>query len=525
MRPTKVERIRGVNDILPDDCAIARQLEATLIQHFESFGYRPIDLPLLEYTELYLKKAGEEIADRLYDFTYRNRRLCLRPEITASAIRAYIDRLQAEPLPVRLHYSGPAFRYERPQRGRSRQFTQMGIELIGARGVMADAEAIAVACQGLDRIGLSHYRVAIGHVGVLAKFLNHLQLENRLQSFLMANMETLRKDSRTVVEARLQEIYPSFNKGYSHSQDLSPTAEASNLANNNRSERFIDLFQEMDEAGARTAMLDLLDNMNIGLDGTREPAEIVDRLLMKMKRQDRTVQIEQALAFMSELGQLVGDPPTVLAEAETLLSAYGIEQAGLDQLRNSIKTLEFYPLDLANVCLDLGLSRGLQYYTGTVFEIHHGLQNDELQICGGGRYDDLVFAFGGKEQTSATGFSYGMERLRLALEQEGKCKTKFQPVDILIVPVSQADYGYAIGVAETLRQSGLQVELDVRGRTVSSNFQYASKQNIPFAVVVGPEERAASEVVLKNMQDREQQRLPFDEVANQLNALKKNHAG
>ncbi len=527
MRPTKVERIRGVNDVLSKDCAIAKQLEDTLFKVFESFAYHPIDVPLIEYTELYLKKSGEDIADRLYDFTYRNRRLCLRPEITASAIRAYIDNLQAEPLPVRLYYSGPAFRYERPQKGRSRQFTQIGIELIGAKGAMADAEAIALAGRGLDAIGLSNYRLSVGHISVLANFLNNLQLENRLQSFLMAHMESLRKDGRAVVEERLCNIYPAFERLQKATDrplqsDSAPPVEApERLANPPK--RLIDLLQAMDETDSRAAMLDLLASMNIGLGGSRDPAEIVDRLLIKMQRPDRTGQLDRALNFMGELGQLVGEPASVLAEAETLLSSYGIEQSGLAQLKDAIDQLEAYQLDPTKVYLDLGLSRGLQYYTGMVFEIHHGTEADEIQLCGGGRYDDLVLSFGGQQQTPATGFSYGLERLRLALATEGKHHAKDRFADILVVPVSQDDCSYAIRTAERLRQDGLRVEIDVRSRNVSNNLQYASKQNIPFAIVVGPDERKSSAVVLRDMRSREQQCLSIDAIANQIALSKESH--
>ncbi|WP_162182963.1 ATP phosphoribosyltransferase regulatory subunit [Neosynechococcus sphagnicola] len=113
MQTTKIERVRGVVDALPDDCELNRQITERLKSCFESFGYRPLDVPIIEHTDLYLRKSGEEIIDRLYDFVYRNRRLCLRPEMTASVMRAYIDNFQADSLPVRLHYAGPVFRYEK----------------------------------------------------------------------------------------------------------------------------------------------------------------------------------------------------------------------------------------------------------------------------------------------------------------------------------------------------------------------------------------------------------------------------
>ncbi|MDJ0554982.1 MAG: ATP phosphoribosyltransferase regulatory subunit [Microcoleaceae cyanobacterium MO_207.B10] len=507
MRITKVERVRGVNDILPDTYQIEQYIKNTLSQCFESYGYRPIDVPLIEYTELYLKKSGEDIVSRLYDFVFRNRRLCLRPEFTASVVRAYLDNLKSVPLPVRLYYMGPAFRYERPQKERYRQFTQMGIELIGATGAIADAEIISSACQGLDHLGLTQYRVVIGHIGVVNKFLDNLQLETRLRSFLISNIETFKKEGKQTVENRLQKIFPAFSDNYSSINESATESTNKKLA---------DILQNMKENEARTAIFELLDSMNIGITGTRKPEEIVDRLLIKLKRQDQTKQLNQALEFIQELVQIKGEPIEVLKEAERLLSNYSIDTSSLKQLHEIVETLGYYNIDKGRISFDLGVSRGLQYYTGMIFEIYHGKPGEERQICGGGRYDDLILNLGGKQETPATGFSYGMERLRQALETEGKIRENDDFVDILVVAVGEEDYGYAITVAEKLRKVMLKVELDVRSRNISSNLQYATKQNIPYVIIVGPEERMAAEVVLKNMASGEQQNLEVSEVISKI---------
>lgn len=114
---------------------------------------------------------------------------------------------------------GPVFRYERPQKERYRQFTQMGIELIGATGAIADAEVISMACQSLDRLGLTEYQTFIGHVGILHKFLDHLQLDTRLRNFLLTQMDTLRTEGKEALENQLYEIYPEFKKDGSISQE------------------------------------------------------------------------------------------------------------------------------------------------------------------------------------------------------------------------------------------------------------------------------------------------------------------
>src|SRR3954453_12595689 len=132
-----IQRVRGTTDVLPPDDARLRRLEARLRDGLERFGYQGIQTPIIEPLELFLRKSGDEIVARMYSFSHWNRRLCLRPELTASVMRSFVGELQGRGLPQRLPYAGPSFRYERPSRGRSRQFTQVGVELIGAAGPAA----------------------------------------------------------------------------------------------------------------------------------------------------------------------------------------------------------------------------------------------------------------------------------------------------------------------------------------------------------------------------------------------------
>src|SRR5438105_11301385 len=160
-----IQRVRGTTDVLPPDDARLRRLEARLRGGFEQFGYEGIQTPILEPLELFLRKSGDEIVARMYAFSHWNRRLCLRPELTASVMRAFVDELQGRSLPLRLHYAGPMFRYERPSRGRSRQFSVVGLELLGAAGPVADAEVLHLACAGLEAVGVTRYRLVVGHLG------------------------------------------------------------------------------------------------------------------------------------------------------------------------------------------------------------------------------------------------------------------------------------------------------------------------------------------------------------------------
>jgi histidyl-tRNA synthetase len=508
METNRIQPVRGMSDVLPDTCAAYRAVEAELHRCFEQFGYRPIDVPLVEHTELYLRKSGEEIVTRMYDFVYQNRRLCLRPEMTASIIRAYVEHLEEQtPLPVRLYYGGSVFRYERPQRERYRQFSQVGVELLGSAGPMADAEVIWTACRGLNQLGLKNYRVVIGHMGVLAKFLEGLQLGSRLQNLLLASTGLLRSDNgRQKVAQKLQEIYPDYRAIGSASSEQE--GQLDNL---------VTLFQHLNDADAKVAILELLGSLNVDLKGSRSPEEIASRLLEKIHRQNRIPLIDKALEFMSELSRLEGEPFEVLEQGKALLPRYGIDTAPLEELRAIVEVLKHYDLDWSQVSLDLGFSRGLQYYTGTVFEIHHGALGSERQLCGGGRYDDLVTTFGGNRSTPATGFSFGLERVCVALASEGRFNVgSHLRFDAFIIPLDVEQHGYAISVAEQLRNQGLNIELAIRERSVSKNFQYAEKQRFPFVIVVGTDEQTQSVVTLRTRAEKEGQRLTAEDAAQQI---------
>ena len=115
-----VERVRGMADVPPAERAFRAEVAARLERHFAAHGYRLVDTPVVEATELFLRKSGEERAAQMYAFDYRNRQIALRPEFTASVVRAYVAGMQGQPLPLRLAYCGPVFRYEFRKNGEQR---------------------------------------------------------------------------------------------------------------------------------------------------------------------------------------------------------------------------------------------------------------------------------------------------------------------------------------------------------------------------------------------------------------------
>jgi histidyl-tRNA synthetase len=449
---------------------------------FRLYGYAPIDTPVLEPTDLFLRKAGEEIASRMYAFTHWNRNLCLRPEFTASIIRAYVNHLQGRPLPMRLHYAGPTFRYEKDGPVRHRQFTEVGIECIGAEGPTADAEVLAVARHGLEAVGVVGSRIVIGHLGAVFEILGQMGMSPRAQSLVIGVMEDLSRapeDAGRVVE-RLAAM-------------LGAGEEADALQDGALDE----LLQSFGPEQAARIATDLLERANFSLSGgVRSPSEIVERLLLKWHRPDPTPDLRRAVDFIAELRAVAGPPQEALPAVRRVLMDFGLHDGPVMEVESCLEYFEAYSGAPLDVSVDLSLARGLRYYTGMVFEVY---DDEDNQIAGGGRYDDLVRALGGRVATPACGFSFGLERLVAAVERTRRRASPSASVFSLVVPVHPADYPEAAGLAAELRRFGLAVEMDVRGRGINANLQHADQQGIRFVLIVGEQERQEAVVALHDL--------------------------
>lgn len=168
---------RGTRDFTPDEMNKRRYVEDVIKNTFKSFGYREVQTPTFEHLELFTAKSGDTIIDELYSFQDKGgRNLALRPELTAPLMRFYVERLQMEPKPLKLFYLGNCYRYDRPQKGRYREFTQAGCELIGTATTEAYAELIALAYNILRNVGLKNINLRIGNLNILSAFFNKLKL-------------------------------------------------------------------------------------------------------------------------------------------------------------------------------------------------------------------------------------------------------------------------------------------------------------------------------------------------------------
>jgi histidyl-tRNA synthetase len=220
----------------------------------------------------------------------------------------------------------------------------------------------------------------------------------------------------------------------------------------------------------------------------------------KLRRKDTQADVERALTLLWRLCQLQGPPRHVIPEAEALLREFHLTATGLEELRNVINIVAAHGVDTERLVVDFGLGRGLHYYTGAIFEIY---ANDGLQLCGGGRYDDLVTALGGRQPVPAVGFAYGLERVVASVDHPN-----IGPPQPEVIVVAEEDaYAYALEVAQTLRERGFIVTTDLRGRSVANNTRDAVRRGVTFLALVGAEQRLQGEILWRDLRTHEERRI------------------
>ena len=168
----RFKALRGTRDILPDESPRWQRLEQAVRRVFSRYGFREIRTPILESTALFARSVGASsdiVGKQMYSFSAGDEAVSLRPESTASVVRAFVEhalhRRVASGYPERYFYMGPMFRYERPQKGRQRQFHQIGVELLGASEPLADAETIHMADAFLEELGVRQREIVLNSVG------------------------------------------------------------------------------------------------------------------------------------------------------------------------------------------------------------------------------------------------------------------------------------------------------------------------------------------------------------------------
>ena len=456
----RLDRLPGMPDTSEESLASLRRLQDSLREFFSSHGYALLETPILEPTELFLRKSGGELAARMYTFTDPGgNQVSLRPEYTSSVVRHYLESGPEHSLPIRVQYSGPVFRYG-DRSGAPRQFTQVGAELLGSVDARADAEILSIGYRSLSHLGIRGHRMVMTDQGVLHRLLESLGLSERAVGFILSSVPDLKDgaEGMTRVQERAEVLHllrPPAGDG--HSWQGAPTQEAKSL------------------------LQSLMQREGLGSPAQRDAAEIVDRLLRKSSGADDPARLHRGLELASRLASVRGEPASSLAQADEVIRDAGLDTGALDGIEKVAPMAEAQGLPMSAVDVDFGLARGLAYYTGTVFEIT--LAGCDGSLGGGGRYDGLARALGGSFQVPALGFAYTAERLLEAMDP-GETDAARHSEGVLVIAPDDQGYGHAARLANELRRSGKRVEMDVCGMDLDRGLDYARSRGIMEVVEV-----------------------------------------
>ena len=427
---------KGTRDYYPADKRVQSYIFGTWRRIAQRYGYEEYGAPLLEPIEVYAAKSGQELVnEQTYAFTDRGGRdVAIRPEMTPSVSRMVAARRQEMAYPARLFSIANFMRYERPQRGREREFWQLNTDIFGVEGALPEAEIIAMGADFLRSFGAADdmYVIKINNRKVITFMMrDYLQLDP-IQSQMMIK------------------LFDRKNK----------------ISNEEFRDQAIDIFGE---------------------EAAPEGLKRISALLMAKN--------------MAELPDIIRDNEAVkeVQELFSLLSA----------------------ADVTNAQFDITLMRGLDYYTGTVFEFFDTHPDNNRSLFGGGRYDGLVGLFGA-EPISAVGMAPGLTMTELFLQTHELLPKLPSTTEVYMVVLGQTLPG-ATKLANALREEGVNVELDITGRKLDKQIKTAVKKQIPFIVFVGEEELSSEVYPFKDTASSEEQKLSFERIVSSVKDRRRGH--
>ena len=415
-----IKSVKGTRDFYPDEMAKRQWLIRKLSEASEAFGYQMYDGPCLETIDLYAAKSGEELVKE-QAFVFNDRGgdpITLRPELTPTLARMVASKQNLLTFPLRWWSFGPFWRYERPQKGRTREFFQWNIDQIGSDSIQADAELLAVAATFLKNVGLTPEQVKL--------YVN----------------------DRRLMDSQLSKIGIS--------------------------------------ADQKPLMLRLIDRID------KLPADVWDE---KVRVEGLTE--EQLLAIRSLLGNReLWRESAQMKELFAMLEVLGVADY---------------------IAYEPKIIRGLDYYTGTVFEAQ-AVNGEFRAILGGGHYANLVGDVGGSP-LPGVGFAMGDVVIMLVLEAFGLLPADLVNPETLFVTVfSEETLAESLRLSGQLRAAGFRV-IQAEPEKLAKQFKYADRLGLRRALVLGPEEIEGQKVVVKDLQTYEQVSVEREKLINHLHHI------
>jgi histidyl-tRNA synthetase len=464
-KPKKPQKLRarlprGLEDRGPAAIAATRQMVEKIREVYERYGFEPVETPAMEYTDALGKFLPDQDRPNEGVFSFQDddeQWISLRYDLTAPLARYVAENFDNLPKPYRSYRAGYVYRNEKPGPGRFRQFMQFDADSVGAPTAAADAEMCMMAADTMEALGIPRGSYVV-------KVNNRKVLDGLMESIGLGGEE---------------------------------------------------------KAGARLTVLRAIDKLD------KFPVEEVEKLLGSGRwdggeegKGDFTkgagltaVQISRVINFTGYKEEPSGSKSGVSSNAVTIanfqsvIEGNALGQEGVAELATIKDLVAAAGYDESRIVIDPSVIRGLEYYTGPVYEVELTLETKDEKgrpvrfgsVGGGGRYDGLVSRFRG-EPVPATGFSIGVSRLQAALTMLGKLDTKpaFGPVVVTVFGGEIA--GYQQMVAK-LRNAGIRAELYLGNpkHSLGQQMKYADRRNSPCAIIQGSDEKANGKIQIKDL--------------------------
>lgn len=407
----RFKRVKGTRDILPGEALAKRELEQMVYEKFSRAGFLPILTPTFEAYELYQRSTGQAsdiVIKEMYRFAdMGGRDLALRPEATPSVMRAVLENHLK--IPIRLWYAMTMFRQDKPQKGRYREHTQIGAEIVGEAEPEADIELVKLGYDLFTEMGIKGMYLELNTIGCRKCRPGYTE---KLVEFLKEHQEELCSDCKVRMKRNPLRVFDCKVK----------SCQA--VLKNAPSQR---------EYLCEDCKLHF-DQVKRGLEGFSIPYQENDRLV-----------------------------------------------------------------------------RGLDYYSRTVVEFKSRLLGAQDTLCGGGRYDYLAEELGGPP-TPATGFAFGVERALLVSKGEEVFDFTQSPIPLLLLPLGDEARGYSLRLLFKLRERGIPAQAEFRAGGLSKQLKRADARNAEKVLIVGEEEIASGNFILRDMKKGEQSKVTIEEV-------------
>jgi histidyl-tRNA synthetase len=409
----------GFRDYLPDAMMARERLMETARRVYRSYGFSPIDTPVLEYSEILLGKGGDESDKQLFRFRDNgDRDVAMRFDLTVPLARFSAMHAGELGLPFKRYHIAPVWRGEKPQKGRYREFVQCDFDTIGTLSNAADIETLMVIYDLLSAIGFT---------------------QNGQPQF------GIRVNNRLILNGVLEQL---------------GVAE--------KSVGVLRAIDKLPKVGREAVLAEMVEKVSL----TNEQA----------------VQVLDLLSTEADLDQL-----------EKLLASNAKASEGVARLRELLSAAKEAGIPASAVTIDLSIARGLDYYTGTIYETFLTALPTIGSVCSGGRYDNLAGLFT-KEQLPGIGASLGLDRLLAAMEELGMIGHATTPAVVFVPQFDESKLGAYMHLARRLRAAGIATEVYPEAKKLGKQLQYADRKGFRLAVIAGSDEFAKGEWQVKDLQ-------------------------